>query len=166
MNIQGLRIIQNWFKTWNFTFRKLSESQDGKIHSYIPITVKKHKWKKKNLKSNKMDGDGTKTGPKANFSTVTKTEARRQWNTIFIVLRENTSLSCHSSKYFQTKNKIIYHPFPVTERMLFRKMPNRNFGVQWECKGWSYKDLWITSIQVLREAYKEAGENEQGEWIE
>ena len=40
-------IIQNWFKTWNFTFRKLSESQDGKIHSYIPITVKQHKWKKK-----------------------------------------------------------------------------------------------------------------------
>lgn len=52
-----------------------------------------------------MYGDGTKTGPKANFSTVTKTEARRQWNTIFTVLRENTQLSCHSSKYFQKRIK-------------------------------------------------------------
>lgn len=36
--------------------------------------------------------NGTKIGSKANFSTVTKIVGRRQWNTIFKVLRENSKI--------------------------------------------------------------------------
>lgn len=36
--------------------------------------------------------NGTKIGLKANFSIVTKREARRQWNIIFKGLRENTKI--------------------------------------------------------------------------
>lgn len=51
-----------------------------------------------------------KLDQKQNFSTLTKTEARRQWTTTFKVLRENIKIdiSYHSSKHFQT-NKIVYY---------------------------------------------------------
>ena len=89
---------------WTYKVWKLFriDSRHETSHSGSSVTPKKKKYihiypsqwnnrsEKKNLESNKMNGDGTKTGPKANFSTVTETEARRQWNTLFTVLRENT----------------------------------------------------------------------------